>query len=115
MCDAEVKAVTEPEEQPDFFDGQSDEDMAVAEDNLEQELPGFKAWLSSTWPIGHDMVSPKVSQTYGIWLENTLIAQKDSNLYNLFDMTVSVGCDAGWRSVSMASLIHKVEMYVQDR
>ena len=60
------------------------------------------------------MVSPLINQTYYQWLQTALASQADQRLHNLYDLAVSPGCDAGWRSVSMASLHHKVEMYVQD-
>ena len=115
MSDAtNMKTATPPEDLPEDVDGQSDEDVAMEEDKVEQELPGFKAWLPTVWPISHSTASPLINQTYYQWLQTALASQADQRLHNLYDLAVSPGCDAGWRSVSMASLHHKVEMYVQD-
>lgn len=114
-CQAkEADVLDRQAKEADVLDGQSDEEM-VAKDAVEQELPGFKAWLPTVWPISHSTASPSVNQTYCQWLQTALTSQSDSRLYNLYDMAVSPGCDAGWRSVSLSSLLHKVDMYVQDR
>ena len=98
----------------EVVDGQSDDEMATV-DPVEQELPGFKAWLPTVWPISHSTASPLINQTYCQWLQTALASQADQRLHNLYDLAVSPGCDAGWRSVSLSSLLHKVDMYVQDR